>query len=96
MTELVHPPESLSLPFPPATATELLTRITTQLGMQLSGLRPWHTAGGRSDGVRPCSPPSSPSPTAAATPALSPPSWPSSTGSASSAPDSTSGSDTSS
>lgn len=60
MTEPAHPPESQPLPLPlplllpPATTAELLTRITAQLGTQLSGLRPRH------HGVLPCSPPSSP------------------------------------
>ncbi len=92
MTEPVHPPDSLSLPF--GSAAELLTRITAQLGTQLSGLRPPRT---RPLGDRPCSsPPSSPWPTAAATRAPCAPPSPSSNGSASSARASTSGSATSS
>ncbi len=57
MTEPVHPPESPSLPLPPATAAELLIRITAQLGTQLRGLRP---PGARPHGVHACRPPSSP------------------------------------
>ncbi|MFD5880705.1 hypothetical protein [Streptomyces yangpuensis] len=59
MTEPVHPPDSLSLSSPTSlpslpsptslpslpfgSAAELLARITTQLGTQLSGLRPPRT-----------------------------------------------------
>ena len=38
MTEPVHPPDSPTPLF--GSAAELLTRITTQLGTQLSGVRP--------------------------------------------------------
>lgn len=86
MTEPVHPPEFPALPFD--STAELLGRITLQLGTQLSGLR--------RPGVRPCSPPSSPWPTAAVTRAPCTPPAPSSNGSASSGRASTSGSVTSS
>ncbi len=96
MTESAHPPEYQSIPLPPATAAELLTRITAQLGTQLSGLRPRHGPGARHHGVHACTPPSSPWPTAAATLVPCPPSRPCSNGSVSSAPGSTSGWGTSS
>lgn len=67
MTEPARPSESLSLPF--GSAAELLGRITLQLGTQLSGLRPPRP---RRNGAPAC-PPSSPSPTAAGTPAPSRP-----------------------
>lgn len=91
MTEPVHPPELLSLPLD--TAAELLTRFTAQLGTQLSGLRPPRA---RHHGAAPCTPPSSPWPTAAATRAPCSPREPFWNGSANSAPGSTSGSGTSS
>ncbi|KIF03122.1 hypothetical protein PL81_26085 [Streptomyces sp. RSD-27] len=92
MTEPVHPPESQS-PFSPAlpfgSAAELLTRITAQLGAQLSGVRPPRA---RTQGAPSCVPPSSPWPTSAATRAPRPPSSPSSNGSAGSVRVSASGS----
>lgn len=92
MTEPVHPPDTLSLPF--GSAAELLSRITAQLGTQLSGVRPPRA---RPHGAHPCSsPPSSPWPTAVATRAPFTPPSPSSNGSGNSAPGSTSGSGTSS
>lgn len=86
MTEPVQPPESPALPFD--STAELLGRITVQLGTQLSGLR--------RPGVRPCSPPLSPWPTAAVIPEPCTPPSPSSNGSGSSARASTSDSATSS